>query len=88
VPFDLALSSESQEASYAIEIDGNRLALDIGASGAPVLDCTGRVMAAVSAQVYLVSENGLVEATLRGQQTNIAIPVTILSVSYAELPRP
>ena len=85
---DLALSSESKEASYAIEIDGNRLALDSGASGAPVLDCTGRVVAAVSAQVYLVSEHGLVEATLRGQQTNIAIPVTILSDSYAELPTP
>ena len=85
---DLALSSESKEASYAIEIDGNRLALDSGASGAPVLDCTGRVVAAVSAQAYLVSENGLVEATLRGQQTNIAIPVTILSDAYAELPRP
>ena len=83
---DLALSSESKEASYAIEIDGNRLALDSGASGAPVLDCAGRVVAAVSAQVYLVSEDGLVEATLRGQQTNIAIPVTILSDSYAKLP--
>jgi hypothetical protein len=83
---DLALSTEKKEASYAIEIDGNRLALDSGASGAPVLDCTGRVVAAVSAQVYVVSENGLEEATLRGQQTNIAIPVTILSDFYAELP--
>ena len=83
---DLALSNERKEASYAIEIDGNRLALDSGASGAPVLDCTGRVVAAVSAQVYVVSENGLEEATLRGQQTNIAIPVTILSDFYAELP--
>jgi hypothetical protein len=84
---DLALSNESKQASYAIEIDDNRLALDSGASGAPVLDCRGRVVAAVSAQVYLVSENGLVEATLRGQHTNIAIPVTILLDSYAELPR-
>jgi hypothetical protein len=84
---DLAPSNERKEGSYAIEIDGNRLALDNGASGAPVLDCTGRVVAAVSAQFYLVSENGLDEATPRGQKTNEAIPVTILSDSYAELRR-
>ena len=79
---DFTLSNERKEGSYAIEIDGNRLALDIGASGAPVLDCTGQVVAAVSAQFYLVSENGLEEATRRGQKTNVAIPVTILTDSY------
>jgi len=84
---DLALTSESKEASYAIEIEGDRLALDSGASGAPVLDCRGRVVAAVSAQVYLVSDTGLVEATLQGQQTNIAIPATVLLDVYAELPQ-
>jgi hypothetical protein len=83
---DLALSNERKEGSYAIEIDGNRLALDSGASGAPVLDCTGRVVAAVSAQFYLVSENGLNEATRPGDETNVAIPATILSDSYAKLP--
>ena len=83
---DLALSNERKEGSYAIEIDGNRLALDSGASGAPVLDCTGRVVAAVSAQFYLVSENGLNEATRPGEETNVAIPATILSDSYAKLP--
>jgi trypsin-like peptidase len=75
---DLALSNERKEVSYAIEIDGNRLALDSGASGAPVLDCTGQVVASVSALFYLASENGLDEATPRGQKTNEAIPVTIL----------
>jgi trypsin-like peptidase len=86
VGIDLALSNESKEGSYAIEIDDNRLALDSGASGAPVLDCTGRVVAAVSAQFYLISENGSDEATPQGQKTNEAIPVTILSDSYAKLP--
>ena len=75
---DLAFSNERKEGSYAIEIDGNRLALDNGASGAPVLDCAGRVVAAVSAQVYLASENGLEEATPGGEKTNEAIPATIL----------
>ena len=79
---DFTLSNERKEGSYAIEIDGNRLALDVGASGAPVLDCAGQVVAAVSAQFYLVSENGLAEATRRGEKTNVAIPVTILSEPY------
>ena len=83
---DLELSNERKEGSYAIEIDGNRLALDNGASGAPVLDCRGQVVAAVSAQFYLASENGLDEATPRGQKTNEAVPVTILADSYSEPP--
>jgi len=75
---DSAFSNDGKEESYAIEIEGNRLALDLGASGAPVLDCTGRVVAAVSAQFYLISQDGSDEATPLGQKTNEAIPAMIL----------
>jgi hypothetical protein len=62
--------------------DGNdRLALDHGASGAPVLDCQGRVVAVVSnlfTQTTQFLSNAIRISTAWGQANVASVPIQVL----------
>jgi hypothetical protein len=67
--------------------DGNdRLAIDHGASGAPVLDCEGRVAAVVSTvitQVLAWASNDIRISTAWGTPNVVSIPIQALKDSSA-----
>ena len=59
----------------------NRLVLDHGASGAPVLDCQGRVVAVVSnlfTQTMQFLSSAIRISTAWGQANVVSVPIQVL----------